>query len=86
MLKRNRLALLLLLAIAGSAVFSAYSSLDNYFWLSSLVILPLQVGASLYLLYFCWSGQLKGNSHSQKSPQDRSDPVWLVSKVFRSQK
>jgi hypothetical protein len=81
MLKRNRLTLFLLLTIAGSAVFSAYSSLDNHFWLSSLVILPFQVGASLYLIYLCWSDQLKGNFRYQKPQQADSNPVWIESEA-----
>ncbi|UBF25742.1 hypothetical protein K9N68_30025 [Kovacikia minuta CCNUW1] len=69
--KPNKLAFLLILAIAGSTIFSAYSSLDSHFLVSSLILLPFQVGATLYLIFLYWSGQLKGTSRFQKQQQER---------------
>ncbi len=77
-LKRNKLLLLLLLAVGGSAIFSAYSSLDSHFWLSSLVILPFQVGGSLYLVYLVWSGQLKEKVQPEKQQTPESSEKVLV--------
>jgi hypothetical protein len=71
-LKRNKLALMLLLAVGGSAIFSAYSSLDSHFWLSSLIILPFQIGVSLYLVYLVWSGQLKETAQLEKQQNPES--------------
>ncbi|MGA7937997.1 MAG: hypothetical protein WCA35_30895 [Kovacikia sp.] len=69
--KPNKLALTLILAIGGLSVFSAYSSLNNHFLPSSLVILPFQVGVSLYWVYLYWRGQLKGTSRYQKQRPDQ---------------
>lgn len=70
MLKRKKWVLPALLTIAGGAYFSAYSTLENHFLLSAWVILPLQVGATLYLLYAYWSGQIRGTSRYQKQRQE----------------
>ncbi|WP_421655689.1 hypothetical protein [Leptothermofonsia sp. ETS-13] len=69
-LKQKKILLTGLLAIAGGAYFSAYSSLDSHFLLSVWVVLPLQVGACLYLLYVYWSGQVKGTSRYQKQRRE----------------
>jgi hypothetical protein len=70
MLKQKKLILAALLAICGGAYFSAYSSLDSHFFLSAWIILPLQVGACLYLLYLYWNGQIKETSKYQKQRQE----------------
>ncbi len=68
---KSKKLLLALLAIAGGSYFAAYSSLDQHFLASTgLVIVPLQVGACLYLLYVYWSGQIKGTSRYQERRQD----------------
>ncbi len=70
MVKQKKPILIGLLAIAGGVYFSTYSSLDSHFSLSAWVILPLQAGACLYLLYAYWSGQIKGTSRYQKQRRE----------------
>lgn len=70
MLKPRKFALAALLAIAGGAFFTAYSSLESHFFISAWVILALQTGACLYLIYLYWSGQFKGTSRYQKQRQE----------------
>ena len=69
--KPKKAILAVLLAIAGGAYFTAYSTLDTNFLTSAgLVIVPLQVGACVYLLYQYWNGRLKGTSRYQKQRQE----------------
>ncbi|QZZ20324.1 hypothetical protein J5X98_24195 [Leptothermofonsia sichuanensis E412] len=70
MLKHKKLVLATLLAIAGGAYFSAYSSLETHFFLSAWVILAFQTVACLYLIYLYWSGRFKGTSRYQKQRQE----------------
>jgi hypothetical protein len=70
-MKKIRLLGGLGLAIGGAAYFAAYSNLDTHFLTSAgLVIVPVQVGACVYLLYLFWTGRLRGTSRYQKQRQE----------------
>lgn len=78
--KPKHLALLLAL-IAGSAVYTySYHTLDaNFLWKSLGVLLPVQVGASLYLAYLYWTGKIAGTRPQIKKveaqvPRNELDP------------
>jgi len=62
-LRFKQIALLLALVIGSGAYTYSYHTLDTHFLGKSLgILLPMQVGASLYLLYLYWSGKLTGRS------------------------
>lgn len=51
-LKRKKLVLSMLLALFGLGYFSAMSSLEiNFFLKSYVLVMPVQAGAIIYLLY-----------------------------------
>ncbi len=57
---RSKRAYILFSLIIASALYSAsYATLDSQFLLKSLtVLLPIQVGACIYLVYAYWTGKL----------------------------
>ncbi|MBD1910103.1 MULTISPECIES: hypothetical protein [unclassified Leptolyngbya] len=74
--KPKQLALLLAL-IAGSAVYTySYHTLDaNFLWKSLVVLLPVQVGASIYLAYLYWSGKIAGTQPQIKKADDQEPRI-----------
>lgn len=66
--------MLALLIIGGSALYThAFHTLDvNFLWKSLGILLPIQVGASVYFLYLYWSGRIPGTSlYVQRQEDDR---------------
>lgn len=64
------------LALVGAAYFGAWSTLETQFFLKSLaILLPVQLGGTLYLLYLYWTGRIPGTLRHQQKHKRPSDPV-----------
>lgn len=62
----KKILLASLLVLLGTAYFSSLSTLDTNFLLKSCaVLLPVQVGGTLYLLYLYWTGKIAGTARHQ---------------------
>lgn len=72
--QRNRLLLALLLTIVSAGYFGALSTLDtDFIFKSCAVLLPVQIGASVYLLYLYWTGRLRGTARATQTPRTPPD-------------
>lgn len=72
-LRKPRRLALALLVIGGSALYThAFHTLDvNFLWKSLGVMLPIQVGVSIYFLYLYWSGKIPGTSLYAQHQEER---------------
>lgn len=72
-LRKPKRMMLALLVIGGSALYThAFHTLDvNFLWKSLGILLPIQVGASVYFLYLYWSGRIPGTSLYAQQQQER---------------
>jgi threonine/homoserine/homoserine lactone efflux protein len=73
MFKLKRTYLIVAIALVSAVYTGAFADLQSHFFLKSLLILlPVQVGASAYLIYLYWAGRLPGTSRfSQKQAEER---------------
>lgn len=71
--KRHRSFFVILLMLIGMGYFSSVSTLESGFLLKSLgILLPIQVGGTLYLLYLYWMGKIPGTARHE-ALQQRND-------------
>ncbi|MGG6296217.1 hypothetical protein ACQ4M4_17650 [Leptolyngbya sp. AN02str] len=72
-MKVKRAYVVVAIALVSAVYAGSFSSLDSHFVLKSLlVLLPVQVGASAYLVYLYWAGRLPGTSRFlQKRAEER---------------